>query len=171
MAVDLKKHSVWMYWPGDNAEEFPENLESGVMACCLPEDDQTHEEREMGNWAEYSKINGLDEALKIAYDGREIGQAKKLVVEFLNQVKIDDYVIARKGCESVVAVGTVKSGYIFDDNRSRYKHCRKVEWRPFKNEQDFKRYFKESGWHRVTKITDKDGQLKNAEILLNFKFK
>ncbi len=171
MAVDLKKHNVWMYWPGDYAEEFSENLSKGVMACCLPDDDQTNEIREIGDWAEYSKRNGLDEALKNVYDGREIGQAKKLVIEFLTQVKTEDYIIARKGCDSIIAVGVVKSGYFFDDTRSKYKHCRKVEWRPFKIEKNFRIYFKDSGWHRVTKITKQNDPDNNAEILLNFKFK
>ena len=53
---------IWMYWPGEKAYQFKENVEKGFMACGLPED------REVGDLDVIMNIRGgLDAALKEAY--------------------------------------------------------------------------------------------------------
>lgn len=48
--------------------------------------------------------------------------------EFLNEMNIGDVVIVKKGNNEIIGVGTVTSDYIYDENKTSYKHVRKVEW-------------------------------------------
>lgn len=35
---DFAGKRIWMYWPGEKAYQFEENVEKGLMACGLPGD-------------------------------------------------------------------------------------------------------------------------------------
>lgn len=139
---------IWMYWPDDMACQFKENVEKGFMACELPDN------REVGDLDVLMNIRGgLDAALKEAYGpGRRIADGRKLLREFANVMQIGDYILARNEFFSIVGVGIVASDYYYDATRSKFRHCRKVNWidtqvRPFP--EGLKRSGK---WHRVTII-------------------
>ena len=48
--------------------------------------------------------------------------------EFVNEMQIGDIVIVRKGSREILGVGTIISDYIYDEEKTNYKHVRKVEW-------------------------------------------
>lgn len=136
---------IWMYWPGEKAYQFKENAEKGFMACGLPGDN------EVGDLNEVMNVRGgLTAALKEAYGMGRIAGGEKLMREFANKMNIGDYVIARCDFDYIVGVGVVSGDYYYDAQRSRFRHCRKVQWidtkkRPFLDE------LKANGkWHRVT---------------------
>ena len=136
---------IWMYWPGEKAYQFKENAEKGFMACGLPGDN------EVGDLNEVMNVRGgLTAALKEAYGMGRIAGGEKLMREFANKMDIGDYVIARCDFDYIVGVGVVSGDYYYDAQRSRFRHCRKVQWidtkkRPFLDE------LKANGkWHRVT---------------------
>lgn len=144
---DFNNRRIWMYWPGENAWLFNENIEKGFMACGINGD------REVGDLNEVMrKPGGLEAALKEAYMGGNIFGGKKLLEEFANMMKVGDFILARNEFRSIVGLGIVTGDYYFDDSRSLFRHCRKVEWinteiMPFPNE------FKNSGkWKRVTLV-------------------
>ena len=144
---DFNGRRFWMYWPGENACQFNENIEKGFMACGLNED------REVGDLNEVMrKPGGLEAALKEAYMGGSIAGGRKLLEEFANMMKVGDFIIARNDFRSIVGLGIVTGDYYFDESRPRFRHCRKVEWIdtetiPFPEE------FKSGGkWKRVTLV-------------------
>jgi len=137
-----------MYWPDEMACQFKENVEKGFMACGLPEG------REVGDLDVLMNVRGgLDAALKEAYGpGRRIADGRKLLREFADVMQIGDYVLARNEFFFIVGVGIVSGDYYYDATRSKFRHCRKVNWidtqvRPFP--EGLKRSGK---WHRVTMI-------------------
>ena len=139
---------IWMYWPDDMACQFKENVEKSIMACGLPEG------REVGDLNVLMDVKGgLDAALKEAYGpGRRIADGRKLLREFADVMQIGDYILARNEFYSIIGIGIVSGDYYYDATRSKFRHCRKVNWidtqvRPFP--EGLKRGGK---WHRVTNI-------------------
>lgn len=142
---------VWMYWPGEKAYQFKENVEKGFMACGLNED-ENNRQREVGNLNDIMDVKGgLDDALKEAYGpGRRIADGRKLLTEFANLMQVGDFILARKDFDTIVGLGVVASDYYYNSKRPRFRHCRKVNWivtrtLPFPDE--LKRGVK---WNRVT---------------------
>ncbi len=137
---------IWMYWPGERACQFKENVEKGFMACGLPEG------REVGDLNEIMNVRGgLSAALREAYGaGKRIAGGEKLLKEFANVMKEGDFVLARNEFDSIVGVGIVSGDYYYDASRPLFRHCRKVEWIDT-NTWPFVDELKQSGkWHRVT---------------------
>lgn len=63
-------------------------------------------------------------------------EAKSVLLRFRDKIKIGDPVIAYKSPNTIVAVGTIESGYFFDDKDNLgspkalgYSHKREVRWR------------------------------------------
>ena len=52
----------------------------------------------------------------------------KACLEFSNEIKLGDVIIAKKGTKKFLGYGIVSSEYIFDDTLENYKHKRKVNW-------------------------------------------
>ena len=146
---------IWMYWPGEKAYMFKENVEKGFMACGLPEEKRGGriiKVREVGDLDEIMNTKGgLEAALKEAYGvGRRIADGEKLMTEFANVMQPGDFVLARCEFDNIIGVGNVTSDYYFDNNQPRFKHCRKVEWINT-GQWSFDDELKVSGiWHRVT---------------------
>lgn len=142
---------IWMYWPGEKAYQFKENVEEGFMACGLNEDEKNRQ-REVGDLNEIMDAKGgLEDALKEAYGpGRRIADGMKLLTEFANLMQVGDFILARNDFDTIVGLGVVASDYYYDSKRPRFRHCRKVNWivtrtLPFPDE--LKRGVK---WNRVT---------------------
>ena len=166
---DFSGKRIWMYWPGEKAYLFKENIEKGFMACGLPEETRGSriiKVREVGDLDEIMNTKGgLEVALQEAYGvGRRIADGRKLMTEFANVMQPGDFVLARCEFDSIIGVGIVTSDYYYDKSQPRFKHCRKVEWidtnqRPFLDE------LKQSGkWNRVTLI---DQHRKIAEQIIS----
>jgi hypothetical protein len=152
---DFLGKRIWMYWPGEKAYMFKENVEKGFMACGLPEEKRGGriiKVREVGDLDEIMNTKGgLEAALKEAYGvGRRIADGEKLMTEFANVMQPGDFVLARCEFDNIIGVGNVTSDYYFDNNQPRFKHCRKVEWINT-GQWSFDDELKVSGiWHRVT---------------------
>ena len=112
---------IWMYWPGEKAYQFKENVEKGFMACGLPGD------KEVGDLDDILSVRGgLKAALREAYGHARIAGGEKLMREFANKMDIGDYVLARSDFDNIVGVGVVSGDYYYDAQRPRFRHCRKV---------------------------------------------
>ncbi len=142
---------IWMYWPGEKAYQFKENVEKGFMACGLNEDEE-NKQREVGDLNKIMDVKGgLEAALRKAYGpGRRIADGKKLLNEFANVMQIGDFILTRNEYDTIVGLGIVASDYYYDPARLRFRHCRKVNWiatrkLPFPDE--LKKGVK---WNRVT---------------------
>ena len=148
---DFSGKRIWMYWPGEKACLFKENVEEGFMACELPGN------REVGDLDEVMKAKGgLEVALKEAYGaGRRIADGKKLMNEFANVMRSGDFVLARHEFDHIIGLGIVTSDYYYDETRPCFRHCRKVRWIDT-NVWPFVDELKVSGkWHRVTLMEER----------------
>lgn len=144
--LDFAGKRIWMYWPGENAYMFKENVERGFMACGLPND------YEVGDLDEIMRTRrGLEVAVKDAYGSlNRIPAGEKLLREFANVMQIGDFVLARCEFDQIIGVGIVTGDYFYDDSRTRFRHCRNVEWIDT-HKWPFVEELKVSGkWHRVT---------------------
>ena len=139
---------IWMYWPDEMACQFKENVEKGFMACGLPNN------YEVGDLTQILQSrDGLEGALEKAYgEGRRTAGGEKLLREFAMVMAVGDYVLARKDFDQIVGIGIIASDYYYDASRSRFRHCRKVDW-ICTSPMPFPEGLKRSGkWHRVTMI-------------------
>lgn len=110
----------WLYAPGESAVMWNEFFDSGIMA--LGWDD-------LGDLSTYK--NKEEIAKKLQQDKNAKGSQRinaKANFDFRNNMKIGDVVIAKKGRSEYVGYGIVTSDYFFDDKRSEYRSCRKVNW-------------------------------------------
>lgn len=117
----LAKRHIWVYWPGDYACLFPENVKNGFM-CCRPKGN------EVGDMDEIIENGlGLEQAVINAY-GYKNNKAMKLLRQFYCAVKEGDIIIARSSNDSIVGIGIVTGDYFYDNSRPFYRHCRPVFW-------------------------------------------
>lgn len=111
----------WLYAPGENARNWTEFYNEGIVALGWDE---------IGDLRQYTKREQFRKALVDAYGG---DSSKRNDVsanyDFLNRIKIGDVIISKKGRGELLGYGVVSSDYSFDDNRSEYKHIRKVDWK------------------------------------------
>ena len=61
--------------------------------------------------------------------------------EFKDIVSIGDVIITKKGRGELLGYGIVSSAYYYDEKRSRYQKCRKVEWKKKGNWKSIYRCF------------------------------
>ena len=145
---DFSGKRIWMYWPGEKAYLFKENIEKGFMACGLPHD------YEVGDLDKIMRTQrGLEVAVKEAYGTlNRIPAGEKLLREFANVMQQGDFVLARCEFDNIIGVGIVTGDYYYEEYRPRFRHCRKVKWIDT-NQWPFVDELKRSGkWHRVTLI-------------------
>lgn len=111
----------WLYSPGENASLWDEFYLNGIMGLGWDE---------LGDLSNYNSREEIKKALVETYGGT--GSKKNDISandDFLNKIKIGDVIIAKKGRGELLGYGVVSSDYSFDDNRVKYKHIRKVNWK------------------------------------------
>lgn len=112
--------TYWLYSPGEKASKWPLCTSEGIM--CIGWD-------AMGDLSQYATREDMRTAVKKYFptDGSAVNDSLA-VWQFANEMKPGDIVIAKKGMNKIVGRGVVESDYMFDDNRSDFKHIRKVRW-------------------------------------------
>lgn len=83
----------------------------------------------LGDLRQYNSQREIADALKEAseLDINPINDALANY-QFVNEMKIGDYVLIKKGTKKLLGYGKIISEYIFDPSRPRYHSIRKVEW-------------------------------------------
>lgn len=116
-----KNTKYWLFAPGENASAWDEFYNSGIMA--LGWDD-------IGDLSQYRIREDIRDALRNAYGGE--GDKKNDVSandDFANKMSVNDIVIVKKGRRELLGYGVVLSDYYYDEKRSEYKSCRRVDWK------------------------------------------
>lgn len=117
--VDSSK-VYWLYSPGEKASKWSLCTNEGIM--CIGWDD-------LGDLAEYSSRDEMQKAIKAHYPSKGSAKNDSLAVwQFANEMKPGDIVFAKSGRNKIIGRGVVESDYAFDEQRSEYKHIRKVKW-------------------------------------------
>lgn len=118
---DVKEIAYWIYSPGDNASMWDEFSKNGIMGIGW--DDMNVDLRTLPT------KDSIKDKLKETYDpGYSYKNAAHCLWQFAYEMKIGDVIFAKKGMHKVIGKGVVKSDYIYDKNRHKYRHIRKVEW-------------------------------------------
>lgn len=116
----VTKRRYWLYSPGKGSHHWDEFYNAGIMGIGWDE---------IGDITQYETKSDIKEALKAKYDLTKNPKNVGLGVwQFAYEMAVGDVVFAKGGLRSIVGRGTVESDYIFDDERSDYKHIRKVNW-------------------------------------------
>jgi 5-methylcytosine-specific restriction protein B len=110
----------WIYSPGDNASNWEEFYDSGIMSIGW----------DIGNYKNYSSKNEMKQKMKELYDAsKSYMNAAHATWQFANEMKQGDIVFAKKGMHQLVGRGVVTSDYLYKENQPEgFKHMRQVDW-------------------------------------------
>ncbi|ASO06549.1 AAA family ATPase [Arenibacter algicola] len=117
----LETKKYWLYAPGENAREWDDFYEQGIMA--LGWDDL----------GDLTKYNSKDEIVKALQNLFNTDSSKKndatANYDFVSEMNIGDVVFVKKGTSKLLGYGVVESDYLFDVKRRQFKHVRKMNWK------------------------------------------
>lgn len=147
------KRRYWLYAPGEQASMWDEFYATGSMGIGWDY---------LGDLTTYQSKNKINEKMQHERNEDKYFMNDVLAVwDFAQTIQPDDVVFAKRGKSQIVGRGVVKSGYIFDDSRSNYKHIRKIKWT---NNEECD-YPEEAPNKTLTDVSAKTGTI---EILENF---
>jgi len=120
---DSKKHSAkkyWIYAPGKNASEWEEFKSLKIMGLGW---------EELGNFNDYSSKDDIVKKLQsINSNNKKYTNDSAACWDFKSSIGIGDIIIAKNGNSELLGYGVVESSYYYDQNRKKFKSCRKVNW-------------------------------------------
>ena len=118
---NAKASKLWLYSPGEDAFMWDDCKKNGIMSI---------------GWDDISDLIQFEtkEDLEAAYDetypdtGTSGSNSKLCLWEFSHELKPGDVIYAKRGLSKIIGRGVVESDYIYDPERPRYRHTRKVKW-------------------------------------------
>lgn len=118
--VNDKEKKYWIYAPGHNASKWDEFYKAGIMGIGWDK---------LGDLKQYSSKEAMKTKMKELY-GEEYTykNAAHATWQFANELSPGDIIFVKKGVYKLIGRGVVESEYIFDEDRSEYKHIHKVKW-------------------------------------------
>lgn len=142
---DVHTTHYWLYAPGDNATEWDEFYNQGIMAIGWDA---------IGDLRQYSSKDAMKTKMKEVIDSsKSFKNSAYATWQFANEMKVGDVVFAKKGRFLIIGRGVVESDYIYDEKRQKHKNIRKVRWTD-KGEWDNKELFAMKTLTDVTAYTD-----------------
>lgn len=118
---NVKETDYWIYSPGDNASMWDEFSKLGLMGIgwddigCSIKDFATKQDIK----DHMKKVYGPQYSYK---------NDAHCLWQFANEIKVGDIVFAKKGMHKIIGKGVVTSDYVYDTDRQKYIHVRKVDW-------------------------------------------
>lgn len=118
---DVVTVHYWTYAPGNNASNWDEFYEKGIMAIRW---------QEAGNMTAYTDKAQVNVALQKAYgDQHHYKNVATALWEFSKVMKPGDVIFVKNGMHQLVGRGVVTSDYFWDETRpDAFKHVRQVHW-------------------------------------------
>ena len=112
---------MWTIAPGEGARLWPEFQAHGIAAIGWDD---------LGDFIEYDSRESIHAAL-IENGAESNPHNNSLAVwQFVREMKIGDFLIAKKGRKVILGWGKVTGEYIYDPERTEYRSLRTVEWHP-----------------------------------------
>jgi 5-methylcytosine-specific restriction enzyme B len=116
--VESKNNKLIDYWvfaPGENGIHWEEFYRKGIIAIGWDD---------LGDLNEYN-TETLSEALNV----KNPNYSNEIhIIENFRDASIGDIIVAKKGRSKSLGIGVITGEYIFDKEKSEYKHIRKVNW-------------------------------------------
>jgi len=110
----------WLFHPGINAVKWDEFYAKGIMGLV---------------WDDLDDLNQYPDKPSIAKKLIELGGKTDQTMnsaanyDFKNSISKDDVIIVKSKKNSLLGYGIVVSDYYFDNERNKFKSCRKVDWK------------------------------------------
>ena len=111
---------VWAIAPGEGARMWPEFRELGIAAVGYDT---------LEDLSEYESQEAIHEAMIESGDGRNPSMRSLAAWQFAHEVKIGDVLVAKQGRSVLLGWGIVVGGYVYEPERSEFRHTRRVDWR------------------------------------------
>lgn len=118
---DVVTVHYWTYAPGNNASNWDEFYEKGIMAIRW---------QEVGNMTAYADKDQVKVILQKAYGNQHsYKNIATALWQFAKVMKPGDVIFAKNGMHQLVGRGIVMSDYLWDESRpDAFKHVRQVHW-------------------------------------------
>jgi 5-methylcytosine-specific restriction endonuclease McrBC GTP-binding regulatory subunit McrB len=111
----------WIYAPGENADYWDEFYNLGIMGLGWDA---------LGDLRSYTSKKKIQEKLqKLAETKSSKKNDSTANFEFVHKIKPKDIIIVKKGRSELLGFGEITSDYYYDNERDRFKSCRKVDWK------------------------------------------
>ena len=116
----VSKRRYWLYSPGEQAKFWETFYKDGIMGIGWDD---------LGDLSQYDSKADIKAVMKQKYDDdKSYKNDGHALWQFANEVAVGDIVFAKRGMGVIVGRGVVESDYIYDTNRSEFKHIHKVNW-------------------------------------------
>ena len=112
---------VWTIAPGDGARLWPEFQGHGIAAIGWDD---------LGDFSEYDSRESIHAALIENGAGSNPYNSSLAVWQFAHEMKVGDFLIAKKGRDVILGWGKVTGEYVYDPERTEYRSLRNVAWNP-----------------------------------------
>jgi 5-methylcytosine-specific restriction protein B len=114
------------YWAmalGQGGRLWDECQEKGIAAIGW-------DEFELGDLTKYPDRESIQEFLiaKRSEPGPTPSNDALCLFQFSHEMAPGDYIVVKKGRRRLLGVGQIISDYFLDNERTEYKHCRRVKW-------------------------------------------
>jgi 5-methylcytosine-specific restriction endonuclease McrBC GTP-binding regulatory subunit McrB len=111
----------WIYAPGENANKWEEFYNEGIIGLGWDE---------LGDLDNYESKKDIKNRLQ-ELEGEENSKQNDTAAnyEFHKVIKEGDVIIVKKGINQLLGYGIVISDYYYDEIKTSYQKCRKVEWK------------------------------------------
>lgn len=118
---NVKETAYWIYSPGDKASMWDEFSKQGLMGIGWDD---------IGcSIKEFATKQDIKEHMKRVYNPEySYKNDAHCLWQFANEIKVGDIVFAKKGMYKIIGKGVVTSDYVYDTERQKYIHIRKVDW-------------------------------------------
>lgn len=110
----------WTFSAGRDGDHWEEFYEKGIMAIGW---DGTPDLRQFNNKGEIRQ-----QLLKLYPSESSKVNDTRACWQFVHDIKKGDIIFAKQGLSKILGYGVVQGEYIFDSQRSQFKHVRQVKW-------------------------------------------
>jgi 5-methylcytosine-specific restriction protein B len=104
--------------PGSQASEWSEFYNEGIIAIDF-------DNLNLGDLSKYNSLVEVDKVAGFAVSNRSNQTGNCWLFKTAN---IGDVVFVNKGVNTCIGIGVIEGNYIYDSNRTGYKHTRKIKW-------------------------------------------
>ncbi len=117
---NMTQKKYWLYAPGRNAVKWDEFYKNGIMALGWDE---------LGDLKQYASKKEITKTLQ-DFDKQKRNKNHDSLAnyEFRDIMAVGDIIIVKNGSKELIGYGEVVSDYYYDNKRTDYKSCRKVNW-------------------------------------------
>lgn len=112
---------VWAIGAGNGGRLWPEFQELQIAAISWDD---------LGDFSEYNSKESVHNALIRLGFGPNPSNTSLAVWQFVNEMRIGDFLIAKKGRNVILGWGKVTGKYVYEPERTEYRNLRSVEWHP-----------------------------------------